>query len=95
MRVMLINPPIDCVLEQGQANPVTSFLFYNSAPLGILYIAAVLEQAGHTVACIDAAAEQLDVEKTVARVKDFAPEVVGIGSFTVTFASGKEVIVLT
>ena len=38
MRVMLINPPIDSVLEEGNANPVTSFLFYNSAPLGILYI---------------------------------------------------------
>ncbi len=85
MRVMLINPPIDSVLEQGNANPVTSFLFYNSAPLGILYIAAVLEQAGHTVACIDAAAEQLNVESTTRRVEEFKPDVVGIGSFTVTF----------
>lgn len=85
MRVMLINPPIDSVLEQGNANPVTSFLFYNSAPLGILYIAAVLEQAGHTVACIDAAAEQLNVKSTTQRVEDFKPDVIGIGSFTVTF----------
>ena len=89
MRVMLINPPIDCVLEQGHANPVTTFLFYNSAPLGILYIAAVLEQAGHTVACIDAAAEQLDVEKTVRRTQEFKPDVIGVGSFTVTFETTK------
>ena len=68
MRVMLINPPIDSVLEEGNANPVTSFLFYNSAPLGILYIAALLEREGHTVAVIDAAAEELNVSKTVARV---------------------------
>ena len=87
MRVMLINPPIDSVLEKGQANPVTSFLFYNSAPLGILYIAAVLEREGHTVAVIDAAAEQLNVEKTVARVEEFGPDLVGIGSFTVTFGT--------
>ena len=40
MRVMLINPPIDCVLENGHVSPVTSYLFYNSAPLGLLYIAA-------------------------------------------------------
>lgn len=90
MRVMLINPPIDSVLEEGNANPVTSFLFYNSAPLGLLYIGAVLEQAGHDVAAIDAAAELLNVEKTVARVQEFAPDVIGIGSFTVTFDTCKK-----
>ena len=59
MRVILINPPIDSVIENGHVSPVTQFLFYNSAPLGILYIAALLEQEGHEVAVIDAAAELL------------------------------------
>ena len=68
MRVILINPPIDCVLENGNASPVTSYLFYNSAPLGLLYIAGVLEQAGETVAAIDGAAEQLNVAGVVERV---------------------------
>ena len=90
MRVMLINPPIDQVLEDGNANPVTSFLFYNSAPLGLLYIAAVLEQAGHEVAAIDAAAQLYNVEKTVEEVLAFAPDVIGIGSFTVTFETCKK-----
>ncbi len=85
MRVMLINPPIDSVLEHGHVNPVTQYLFYNSAPLGILYIASMLEQEGHEVAVVDAAAELLNVAKTTQRVKDFAPDVIGIGSFTVTF----------
>ena len=44
MRVILINPPLDSVLRDGHVDPVTSYLFYNSAPLGLLYIAAVLEQ---------------------------------------------------
>ena len=61
MRVILINPPIDSVLANGHVNPVTQYLFYNSAPLGILYLASVLEQAGHQVAVIDASAELLDV----------------------------------
>ncbi len=90
MRVMLINPPIDQVLEDGNANPVTSFLFYNSAPLGILYIAAVLEQAGHEVAVIDAAAQLLNVESTTREVEAFQPELIGIGSFTVTFETCKK-----
>lgn len=90
MRVILINPPIDSVLENGHVSPVTQFLFYNSAPLGILYIAAVLEQAGHTVACIDAAAELLNIDGTVQRVEDFKPDVIGIGSFTVTFETTRK-----
>ena len=89
MRVILINPPIDCVLENGNASPVTSYLFYNSAPLGLLYIAGVLEQAGETVAAIDGAAEQLNVEKVVDRVVEFNPDVIGIGSFTVSFETTK------
>jgi radical SAM superfamily enzyme YgiQ (UPF0313 family) len=87
MRVMLINPPIDCVLEDGHVSPVTQYLFYNSAPLGILYIAAMLEEHGHEVAVIDAAAELLNVESTTKRVQDWNPDVIGIGSFTVTFDS--------
>ena len=80
MRVLLINPPIDSVLEHGNVSPVTQYLFYNSAPLGILYIAAVLEQAGHTVSVIDAAAEILDVKKTTQRAIDFRPDVLLICS---------------
>jgi anaerobic magnesium-protoporphyrin IX monomethyl ester cyclase len=89
VRVMLINPPIDCVLENGNASPVTSYLFYNSAPLGLLYIASVLEQAGETVAAIDGAAEQLNVARVVERVAEFQPDLIGIGSFTVSFETTK------
>ena len=89
MRVILINPPIDCVLENGNASPVTSYLFYNSAPLGLLYIAGMLEQAGETVAAIDGAAEQLNVQKVVERVLEFNPDMIGIGSFTVSFETTK------
>jgi anaerobic magnesium-protoporphyrin IX monomethyl ester cyclase len=89
VRVILINPPIDSVLEHGNASPVTSYLFYNSAPLGILYIAGVLEQAGETVAAIDGAAEQLNVAGVVRRVQEFGPDVIGIGSFTVSFETTK------
>jgi anaerobic magnesium-protoporphyrin IX monomethyl ester cyclase len=90
MRVILINPPIDSVLEHGHVNPVTQYLFYNSAPLGILYLASVLEQAGHEVAVIDAAAEQLNIDGTVKRVEEFDADVVGVGSFTVTFETTRK-----
>ena len=74
MRILLINPPLDSVLRDGNVDPVTSYLFYNSAPLGLLYIAAVLEQRGETVAVLDAAAEMIDIPQTVQRVQEFGAD---------------------
>ena len=90
VRVLLINPPLDAVIRNGNVSPVTSYLFYNSAPLGILYIAAVLERHGHTPGAIDSAAELIDVPETVARVEAFKPDVIGIGATTVIFHGALE-----
>ncbi len=90
MRVLLINPPLDSVLRDGHVSPVTAYLFYNSAPLGILYIAAVLEERGDQVTVIDAAAERLDIPATVARAEAIRPDVIGIGSNTVVFEGTRE-----
>lgn len=89
MRVMFINPPLDAVLEQELINPVTAFLFYNSPPLGILYLAAALERRGDTVGVIDAAAEGLGVAGTVRRIDAFRPDLVGITATTVGFEGAK------
>lgn len=89
MRITLVNPPLDTVLAHGHVSPVTAYLFFNSAPLGILYVAAMLEQCGHTVFAIDAAAEKLDVAGTVRRIEATRPDVVGIGSTTVVFETTK------
>lgn len=85
MRIILINPPLDSVLRDGNVDPVTSYLFYNSAPLGLLYIAAMLEQQGEEMAVLDAAAELLDIPGTVERIQAFKPDLIGIGSTTVVF----------
>ena len=85
MRVMLINSPIDTVLEHGHVAPVTSYLFYNSAPLGLLYMAAVLEQLGEAIEVVDAPAEGLDIRGTIQRIEAFRPDIVGISSTTVVF----------
>ncbi len=87
MRVLLINSPIDSVLAHGHVTPVTAYLFYNSAPLGILYIAAALEERGEEVVVIDAAAQKLDIPATVREVERLRPDVVGIGATTVVFES--------
>jgi radical SAM superfamily enzyme YgiQ (UPF0313 family) len=90
MRVLLINPPLDAVLRNAHVSPVTAFLFYNSAPLGLLYLAAALIAAGHDPVVVDAAAEQLDVAATVARAEALGPEIIGVGSTTVAFGSAVE-----
>jgi len=90
LRVILINPPLDSVLRDGHVSPVTSYLFYNSAPLGLLYVAAMLERNGDEVMVLDAAAEKLDIPGTVQRVEAFEPDVVGIGSTTVVFEGARE-----
>ncbi len=90
MRVILINVPLDSVLRDGHVDPVTSYLFYNSAPLGLLYIAAVLERAGVVVEALDAAAEKLDIAATVRRVEHFKPDLIALGANTVVFEGAQE-----
>jgi anaerobic magnesium-protoporphyrin IX monomethyl ester cyclase len=90
VRVILINTPLDSVLRDGNVDPVTSYLFYNSAPLGLLYIGAVLEQMGVTVSALDAAAERLDIAATVRRVELFKPDIIALGSNTVVFEGAQE-----
>jgi radical SAM superfamily enzyme YgiQ (UPF0313 family) len=89
MRITMVNPPLDTVLANGHVSPVTAYLFFNSAPLGILYVCSSLEAAGHTVFAIDAAAEKLDVARTVKRIEETRPDVIGIGSTTVVFETSK------
>jgi anaerobic magnesium-protoporphyrin IX monomethyl ester cyclase len=51
-------------------------------PLGILYLAAVVREAGHNVTLIDAKAEGLDLETTLNRVERSSPDIVGISGFS-------------
>lgn len=59
-------------------------------PLGIAYIAAVLERAGHEVEVIDAIADALSRSDVAARVRSFGPRLVGITAMTPTFRGTQE-----
>ncbi len=65
MRVVLVNPPdeLDQVLGVG-----TEFI-QKYEPLGILFIAAVLIEAGHDVVVIDAHAENLKAADILERIE--------------------------
>ena len=47
-------------------------------PLGLAYLAAVAEQAGHEVLVIDAAALNLNNRELIAKLKAFNPDIIGI-----------------
>ncbi len=78
MRVLLINPPDEMEAMFG----VGKGLVQKYEPLGLLYIAAVARDAGHDVAVIDAYAEDLAIDALKQRIRDAAPEVVGLSTLT-------------
>ena len=80
--VVLINPPISRAQREGPLGPIFKNLYFNSPPLGIASIAAVLERDGYPVGMIDAAVEELTLEQTLERVRGFNPGVIGITSTT-------------
>jgi radical SAM superfamily enzyme YgiQ (UPF0313 family) len=70
MKVMLIQPPMLHLKMQLSPN------------LGLAYIAAVLERDGFDVQVVDAAAENLDYDGVIDRIRAFSPAVIGAGGQT-------------
>jgi len=56
--------------------------FFYYPPVGMLYVAAAVEQAGFEVACIDAPAENLLVEECAEHALVYDPKIVGISATT-------------
>ena len=90
MRVILLNPAFDKRTFK-RLGPVVKILFYNSPPLGLAYLAAVLKVNNHEVKIIDAAAEGLSAAEIIRRIADFSPGIVGITTFTVSGNSCYEI----
>lgn len=74
--IFIINPP----LYYDKGIPIVLDVSY--PPLGILYLAAVLEKAGIKVRVIDAGAEKQSLSKTILLIRKENPAVVGICSMT-------------
>lgn len=82
MNITLINPPITLQERYGS---VVKEGGGRQAPLGICYIAAVLEKNRINVSIIDAEAENLSYNKIIQRLEKFQTNIVGITSTTVAF----------
>jgi anaerobic magnesium-protoporphyrin IX monomethyl ester cyclase len=91
MRILLMNPQWTHRQYFGKFDEARSV----QQPLGIAYLAAVLERQGHKVILIDAPAMRYDIEDIVRELKSFGPDLVGISvttaSFTKALSVAKEV----
>lgn len=82
MNILLIFPPITLEERYGRrVDGVGGVL----PPLGLAYIAAVLEKHGHEVAIIDCPALQLTSEELIKDVVRKNPNIIGISAMTPTF----------
>ena len=80
VKVALVYPPYGPVRnEPGIKTVKENYGIFPS--LSLLYVAGILERAGCDVLFIDAHAEGLPLEETVARLKTFGPDYVG---YTIT-----------
>ena len=81
MHIWLINPPV----QRGRPSAIESVVqsvFFNSPPLGLAYIAAVLEQAGHRVTLTDCPVEGMRPTDLTVMARQLWPDVVGVTATT-------------
>ncbi|KSW12512.1 radical SAM protein [Pyrodictium occultum] len=82
MKVLLTVPPDVHRLE------IYRVAGMKAPPLGLAYIAAVLERAGHKVKIIDTPTLEMDTKTWLHEVKSWSPDVVGISMLTPTAPKG-------
>jgi radical SAM superfamily enzyme YgiQ (UPF0313 family) len=75
MKILLINPN-----PRGQPATAT---YLSPAPLGLLYIAAALRQAGYErINILDARVRDLGYDEVLTQIKEFSPDIVGVSSMS-------------
>ncbi|PIP29295.1 hypothetical protein COX27_02185 [Candidatus Kuenenbacteria bacterium CG23_combo_of_CG06-09_8_20_14_all_36_9] len=84
MKILLINPPIENIIESDMPKELESGLDF-LPPLGLMYLAGYLsEKTGHQIKMIDCALENVTYEKMEKIVIEEKPMVVGITAMTFT-----------
>ena len=96
MKILLIHPPYpkDKIFRKSMKN-----LGAVLPPLGIAYVAAVLEKDGHEVKIIDgpalATVEEYDFDNLGKDILNFKPDIVGVGASLSQIDHTKKVLCLT
>jgi len=85
--IVLVNPPISTLDRYGKMAKLGSV----TPPLGISYIASVLERNGYSVAIIDGEVMDFTIDETVKEVLLKRPQIIGITSTITSFPNAIEV----
>lgn len=84
MKILLVNPPA------SERFPSTSRV----PPLGLAYIAAALEKNGFSVQILDAAVEELTIEKTAERILANNADIVGFTAMTPNYPQTEKIAII-
>lgn len=87
MKIALINPPLEDSLSSAKDRRKRAFL-ETGAPLGIAYIAAILEKNGYQVRMFDCVVRAPQSELTDFLKKE-KPDIVGITAMSLAFGAAK------
>ena len=84
MKVLLVNPPADHEISANNPEVIESSRGF-TPPLGILYLAAVVERdTPHEIRVIDAQEQELTHEELTEKIVAEAPDVLGLTAMTFT-----------
>ena len=78
-KVLLVFPPYS--LKERYAKNVGN-VGGHLPPLGLCYMASMLEKEGHTVQIMDCPVNNYAIDDIYKRIKEFKPEVIGLGAVT-------------
>ena len=84
-KILLIYPPDEIGVGEKRFSRVIDVF----QPLGLGYIAAVLEKSGYEVKILDAKVEGLSVEDILGRVMEYNPSIIGLGVSTPDFSAAR------
>ena len=83
MKVMLVRSPSVVEVNSRLAASLTKIMGV-VPPLGLLYVASTLEKNNVPVKVLDALVEEINMDETQKRIKDYRPELVGIAISSAT-----------
>jgi anaerobic magnesium-protoporphyrin IX monomethyl ester cyclase len=82
MKITLVNPPY----------PPSVHSHPPFIPLGIAYLGAVAENAGHEITVIDCQAEKLDYDEFRNRISQTPSDIIGVTATTLLYKSAMQLI---
>lgn len=76
MNIAFINPPFFPKYSRGSRSPAVTKSGTVYYPIWLALAAGVAEKSGHSIILIDAPAEEISLEETITRLREFSPHLV-------------------